>query len=440
MAGVTQSVGLLLLVFLLLLVALFNAAEVAFLSSNRIRLQRLAQDGNKAAKVVLQLIENPSVYLSVLIFGITLGVSISSYLLGFLVEGWLEGLNLHSGVLRFISVAAVMLWTAVIMIFAEFIPKDLSVRQSEFFSLLLAYPTQFFVKLCRPVVQIMQSISDVLLRPITREKIRTQDVVTEEEIKMMVRAGERFGTIESDEKKMIDSIFEFSDTMVREVMTPRPDMICVPVTATLDEILDVILKSGHSRIPVNENSLDKISGMVYVKDLLFFLKNDAKQLNLREILRAVYHVPETKKVDDLLHEMQKNKMNMAIAVDEYGVTSGLVTIEDLLEEIVGEIQDEYDTGKEEAEIETLSEQSARVPGKTSLAKASAWLGMDLPDKDVTTVGGYVVKALGRMPREGEMLKINGVEFVVEKVEGQRVKRLKMTKTALTQEKKETSGT
>jgi len=223
---------------------------------------------------------------------------------------------------------------------------------------------------------------------------------------------------------MIHSIFEFGDTIVREVMVPRPDMVAVESKATVEEVLDLIIKVGHSRVPVYEDGIDNVVGLVYAKDLLIYL-NKAKPGQtaavLKKLMRAAYFVPETKRVSELLKEMQQKKTHMAIVLDEYGGTAGLVTIEDLLEEIVGEIFDEYDL--EEAMVEILSDDSYRIDGRAPMDEVRELLGVDLPEYGGETIGGFVYDLVGHIPVPGEVVEYDSLRFEVEKVTGRRISKI-----------------
>lgn len=237
--------------------------------------------------------------------------------------------------------------------------------------------------------------------------------------------GEEEGVIEQEEREMISSIFEFGDTVAREVMVPRMDMDVLEDTATAGDAVQLILATGHSRIPIFHESIDNIVGILYLKDLLRPLAEERPTVSVVELTRAVYYVPESKRVDDLFREMQRRKVHVAIVVDEYGGTSGLVTIEDLLEEIVGPIVDEHDV--EERLVEVINDQVALVEGRASIEEVNEQLRLGLPLQDVDTIGGFVYSLLGHVPRPGERVAYDGVEIVVEQVEGQRIGKVKITR-------------
>jgi len=251
----------------------------------------------------------------------------------------------------------------------------------------------------------------------------------EEEIESLAETeGEKVQTLEEDEKKMIHSIFELGETRAKEIMVPRIDMVCLEEGTTLEEIKELVRKRGHSRIPLFRESIDQIIGIVYVKDLFLEEKERVEKVDLTKLARRTYFVPENKKIDELLKEMRKEKVHLAIVVDEYGGTAGLVTLEDILEEIVGEIEDEYD--KEEPPIQKIDEYNYRVAAKVSIHDLNEFLGFDLPEKEFETVGGLIYDLVGGVPEERKMIEYKGLSFEVEKMKGQRIVRVKVKKLKL----------
>lgn len=409
--------------FLLLgLTAFFNAAEVALLASNKLRMRGLSEDGSRRAKLVLKLSENPSEYLSVLIVCITISVICGSSLIAFLTNMMFQGSRYSDGLI----LVSTLLWAGLVIIFGEIVPKAFAASFPNFFALNFAGPTQAFVWFVSPVVKIFTKFANLLMIPLRVVVKSESKVVTEEEIKMMVNVGEEEGVLQEEEREMIHSVIEFGDTIVREIMTPRVDMVCVEQNASLDDILDIILTHGHSRIPVYEETIDKIEGFVHAKDIMKYFKKNHEDFSLIKIERPVLMIPETKKVAELFHEMRKEKMHVAIVLDEFGGTSGHVTIEDLLEEIVGEIQDEYDV--EEPEYEKIDARSAVVDAKLNIEEANELLDIKLPvEEGFDTVGGFIYSHLGHVPIEGEQMTWGGVSFLVEKINGNRISKIRIVK-------------
>lgn len=407
---------------LLLLTSFFNAAEVSLLSVNKLRMRTLAEEGSRRAKRVLKLSENPSKYLPVFTLCITVSVISGGSLVGFLADSVFQGNKFYE-----LAIAgSTLLWAVLVIIFGEIIPKSVASSYPNFFAMNMAGPSQALVWLVSPVVRIFTRFADILMKPFNIVfKVHSQ-VVTEEEIKMMVSVGEEEGVLQEEEKEMIHSVIEFGDTIVREIMTPRVDMVCAEQNSSLDDILNIILTHGHSRIPVYEETIDKIEGFVHAKDIMRYFSGNHEEFNLSSSVRPILMVPETKKVSDLFHEMRKAKMHMAIALDEFGGTSGLLTIEDLLEEIVGEIQDEYDA--EEPAYQKIDANSAVVDAKLNIEEANELLQIHLPaEEGFDTVGGFIYSHLGHVPSEGEKMKWGNVQFSVEKVNGNRISKIRIIK-------------
>jgi putative hemolysin len=278
---------------------------------------------------------------------------------------------------------------------------------------------------------LFRSIGDLIYRPTRPASIAGRDgiggsgAVTEAQIMLQVDVAEEEGVLEEDEGEMIRSIFEFGDTMAREIMVPRIDIKAIPETATLGEAVDQAVATGHSRIPIYKETIDDVTGIFYVKDSLRFLREGRLDVRVREVMRDAHFVPETKKVDDLLGEMQARRVHVAIVVDEYGGTAGLLTIEDILEEIVGEIQDEFDA--EEAPVLQVSEHEVVVDALMTLDDVNDQLSLELEEEDVDTLGGYVYAKLGRVPREGDQIVSQNTRLIVDEVEGNRINKVRIIK-------------
>ncbi|MBI2251687.1 MAG: HlyC/CorC family transporter [Armatimonadetes bacterium] len=292
-----------------------------------------------------------------------------------------------------------------------------SLRTSRILEILtnITYPViYFFIYLTRPLIKISEIDLQKAVNP-----------VTEEDIRLLVDVGEEQGLIEKEEKAMIYSVFEFGDTIVKEVMIPRIDMVCIEKNASLEEFIDITNKEGFSRIPVYEESIDNIIGVAYTKDLLNYLKDKKIEVSLKEIIRPTYFVPASKKVKDLFNEMQKKKTSIAIIVDEYGGTDGLVTMEDLIEEIFGEISDEYD--QEVPALEKCEDGVFLIDAKMNIEDVNEKLEINLPSKDFETIGGFIYGLLDHVPKQGETIKYDNLLFTVDKVYRQRITKIKLSK-------------
>ncbi|MCS7181275.1 MAG: hemolysin family protein, partial [bacterium] len=317
--------------------------------------------------------------------------------------------------------------TFIILIFGEIIPKSIAKKHSEKIALLTAFPLKIFSIILYPFVKILLFISNLFMA-IFREKIETIiPVLTEEDVKAMITVGEQEGLIEKEEKEMIHSIFEFGDKMVKEIMTPRVNIVAVEENTTLSEIIPKISSYGYSRIPVYKENIDKITGIVYIKDIIAKQTQSGwENLKAKDIIRNIYFVPETKKVIELLRELQMLKLQMAIVIDEYGGTAGLITMEDLIEEIVGEISDEFK--KDEKEYLKIAEGKYLIKGTMEIEKVEELLGIKVPTEiDIETIAGFVLSFFGRFPKKGEEFEYGNYKFVVQDAGEKNIKWVKVEK-------------
>lgn len=407
---------LFLLFCLLALSAFFSATETAFFASNKIKIRHMAEDGDRRAQVTRRLMDQPARLISTILVGnniVNIGSTALATSLAISLFGD-SGAGIATGVM-----------TILILVFGEITPKTLSARNPESFALKVSGFINIVGIFFNPIIHSLNSITGLLVRMFGGKHIENP-LVTEEEIRMLVNVGQEEGLIDEDEREMIDSIFEFDETLVREVMVPRIDIFAVNVDKTLDDVIKLVIEIGHSRIPVYENTVDNIIGVIYAKDLLQPLLGPRQERpSIRGLMRTAYYVPESKKVRDLFDELRKEKVHMAIVLDEYGGTAGLVTIEDLIEEIVGEIQDEFD--QEENNIEALTDGSLRVDARTPIYDINDQLELNLPDDEFDTISGLVFHNLGKIPNEGQELDINNLHVVVEKVTGRRIRKLRIKK-------------
>lgn len=408
-----------LLIVLLVLSAFFSAAETAITSLSRIRVSRMVEQKLPGARLIKELKEKPSEFLSTVLIGNNL-VNIAAAALAtaltmrtFVARGW-GGVGAAVG-----AVTGVM--TFLILVFGEIIPKTVAIRNAEKISLFVA-PLIFALEaVFRPLAYLIGFISRPFIYLLGGKAPEKAPFVTEEEIRLILAAGQKEGVIEEKEKEMITHIFEFWETIVREVMTPRPDITACEASNPVAEIKKLILESGHSRVPVYEGNLDNIIGVVYAKDLL----KSGAEANIREMLRPVVFIPATKKISELMHEMQSARTHLAVIVDEYGLTQGLVTLEDLVEEIVGEIHDEFE--REEKMIEKVDERTFMVNGVLSIADLDDQLGLNLPEQEFDTVSGFVFGQLGKVPAVGDVVHYENLAISVERIHRRRITRVKIEK-------------
>jgi CBS domain containing-hemolysin-like protein len=383
-------------------------AEVAFVRVSRIRLLARAEEGDKRARRVLRLMDHPEQTLNSILLLVLGSQLIGATILGSVIEPKLGAVGL-----------AITIVIEVVLVFTlfEVVPKTFALQHSER-STLLVSPLLSFVTGFWPLRILTRAFIGLANVVLPGRGLAKGPFVTEEEILTMADVAAEEAAIESEERELIHSIFEFGDTVVREVMLPRTDMVAVETDATVDEAIAVAIEAGKSRIPAYEESTDNIVGLVFLKDLVARGAAGEGSEPVRHILRPSHFVPESKRVAELLREMQTEKFHMAIVVDEYGGTAGLVTMEDLLEEIVGEITDEYDV--DEPAVERLPDGRLRVPGRTPIDEVNELLEADLPNEEWDTVGGLVFNRLGHVPVEGECVEADDLEFCAERVQGRRI--------------------
>ena len=419
-------IDILIIVFLTLLEGFFVAAEIALVSIRRSRVEQLIDEGNPGARRVRRLLDDPGRFLAVSQLGLTvIGFFASAFAAVSLAEGLtrvLVGAGMEEGTAQGVALILVTVVLALFtIIFAELVPKTLALSNPERFALALSVPVDLVARALGPVIALLTGVT----RAITGflgANVTNEAQITAEELRLIVERGGEQGILEAEEEQMINAVIELGTRRVHEVMVPRIAMATVPASSTFDDAIETIVGEGHSRIPVYEDSVDEILGILYAKDLLPFLRESAgPRPDMRSLLRTPVYIPESMTVDDLLHEFQRRKVHIAIVLDEYGGTAGLVTIEDLLEEIVGEIQDEYDT--EEPMVIRLSEDEARVDGRASVDELSELFDtqLNLEDEDeYDTVGGLIYHRIGGVPSPGDQVSVDGLTLTVETTDGRRV--------------------
>lgn len=419
MEGASFDLRIILLAALILFGAFFSASETALFSSNRMVLRRMRDRGDKRARVAHRLLEDPGQLLTTLLVGNTISA------VGASVVATSIALTLSSR--RGGEWVAFLGVTLLVLIVSEIAPKTLAARHADRMALWAAAPIMIVGRVLAPLNRVLSVAATILIRPFGAPITPRPPLMTEEQLRFLVQVGEEEGVIEETEREMIYSVFEFGDTLVREVMRPRIDLVGVPSTTTINDALARMTEHGHSRLPVYEGSIDHITGVVYVRDLVPTLRQGRLDQSVLEVRRPAYFVPETKRVAELFREMQRKKVSIAIVLDEYGGTAGLVTMEDLLEEIVGEIQDEYDL--EEKPIQLLDDHTVVVNARTHIHDVNEILGLRLPAENVDTIAGLVYTAFGRVPAQGETATLPGAELRVEKTLGQRITKVRITRTA-----------
>src|SRR6266550_3803530 len=400
----------------LLLCALSSAAETSFTSISRIKLKDLVEEGNQQAIQIEKTLSNPNKFLLTILIVNRVAVIVAASMATVLALRFSH---------TFGELIATILTSLVVLIFCEIAPKTVAVQNPLRWARAFVKPVRAVSWLLQPVVWTLSAITHTLVRLMGRQVRRPGPFVTEEELRLLLTVGEEQGVLEEEETEMIHSIFEFADTTVREVMVPRIDMVTLEADATVDEAVDLALQAGFSRIPVYKESIDDIVGVLYTKDMLKQLREDHNTLPVRDLVRPAYFVPETKKLDDLLREIQQKRVHMVIVVDEYGSVAGLVTIEDLVEEIVGDIQDEYD--REEKLYEKVSENEYIFDAKINIDEFNELMDTKLDNTGYETLGGFLYAQLDKIPVVGDTIKFNNLTFTVLTTRGRRITQVRVVR-------------
>jgi putative hemolysin len=419
------------IVLLLLGNGFFSGSEIAILSARRSRIEALIEEGRRGARRVKALQDNMEEFLATVQIGITVMGTLAGVLGGVLASRYLEPAVRPLGLSRwvppalFASAAVGLCIIYVELVLGELVPKALALRYSESIALLVSAPFRLMARGSRWLVGFLGASTRLTLRLLGIRDAGPRTFVSEEEIKHMVREGRQQGVLDQTEMEIIHSVFEFTDTPVRKVMVPRPKIFALDADTPPSEVGRLIVEGGFSRIPAYEGSIDNVVGLVYVKDVLRLLEM-RQPVVIRRILHPAHFVPESKRVGDLLKELQKRRTHMAVVIDEHGSVTGLVTLEDLIEEIVGEIQDEYDW--EERPVERLRDGSLVVEGTVSAAELRDGYEIPLPESDeFETVAGFMLDRLGTVPKGGEVVAAGDWRFTVVDVERNRISKVKIEK-------------
>jgi len=400
------------LIILLALLAFFSGAETALMSLSKIRVRHMVEEKIKGADLVEKLIQSPSKLLGTILVGSTvINISASALATALAIDLFgSRGVGIATGIM-----------TVMVLVFGEITPKSLAAQNSENFSLKVIKPILFTVALLKPVVVVVTYITNIFIRLLGGKASKDRPFITEEELKTMVDVSEEEGVLEIEEKEMIFNVFEFGDLKVKEVMVQRTDVVAVDVEVSFNEIIEVFKEEQFSRIVVYEESVDEVVGILNVKDL-FFLE-EKENFDIRKYMREPFFTFEFKNVAELLREMKKARVHMSIVLDEYGGTAGIVTIEDMIEEIVGEIEDEYD--ELEQEIRVIKEDEYMVEGGTRIETVNEMIGINIESEDFDSIGGFIIGLLGRIPEDKEVIEYNGIRFTIESIEKNRIKKIRI---------------
>lgn len=424
-------IELAILIVCLFLAGFASGAETALTAIGRLTVRSMEARDTPSSRAVAYLRHDPSLFLSTILIINSVALIVASsagtlLLVGNLPSPWGE-------------VAATVGISVVVLIFSELTPKNIAVRRPERVALALAQPVRLASTLLRPIIVLLGVCVAAIMKAMGQGGYnKPAPVITEEELREIVNVSEAEGVLEEEEHDMIRGIFEFGETTVGEVKVPRVDMVALPVNTPLLEALDVILQQGHSRIPIYDENIDNIVGVLYDKDLLKYVRENQLDVSLRDAVRPALFVPESKRVDELFRELQHKKVHIAIVLDEYGGTDGLVTLEDLLEEIVGEIQDETD--REQPLLEEIDKDTFDVSAMIDMEQLNELLSLTLPINGIETLGGFVYEQLGEVPTVGAVVDTGDATIQVLEVEGRRIRTLRVQrKTPPPQQVEETQG-
>ena len=402
------------LIALLVLSALFSSSETALTTVNRIRIRTLAGQGDKRAMTLLAVLQNPEKMLSVILIGNNV-VNLYASSLATTVTLSLFGSKL-------VGVATGIL-TLAVLVFGEVAPKTMASRNAEQIALRAAGPVKVLMWLFTPLVFVVNNLARLVMKLFGADRPGKRELMTAEELRTIVQVGHEDGVIENSERKMIDNVFDFGDRSARDIMIPRIDMTCIDMEAGYDELMEVVREEKYTRIPVYKESADTIVGILNIKDLLFRAQD--KPFRIAELMRKPLFTYEQKKTSELMVEMRKNYTNLAIVLDEYGVTAGMVTMEDILEEIVGEIRDEYDRDEEKS-IRRIAPNTYLIEGNVKIDDVNEVLQLHLASEDYESIGGYVLEQLEHFPKEGECVTKGGISFTVTRMEQTRIAEVKLS--------------
>ena len=424
--------SIIILVILILINAFFAAAEIAFISLNDAKIELQAKEGNKKAKKIQNMLKNPSKFLATIQIGVTLAGFLSSAFasdtfadkLAPVLNTWLPSVSISTWKSISIIIITIIL-SYFTLVFGELVPKRIAMKYYEKVSFASIGIIKTISVITAPFVKFLTFSTNLVskLFGVTGEE---EDNVTEEEIRMMVDVGEEKGTIKEEEKEMINNVFEFNDKFVSEIMVPRNKIFALDIDMTIAEVIEKLSEDmRYSRIPVYDENMDNIKGIIYIKDLLISNKN--KNSKIKSLVKEAYFVSETKRVNELFQELRKDKKQIAIILDEYGGTAGMVTMEDILEEIVGEIYDEYD--KETDKFKKIDNNTFLFDASIALYDVEKFLDIEIEEEEVDTLGGYLIKMLDRIPKDGEkpIVETEKVTYKIEKVKDRKIIKVKACK-------------
>ena len=418
---------LILIAILTAINAFFASAEMAIVSVNKSKVKALSEEGNKNAKLLYKLIKEPSNFLSTIQIGITLAGFFSSASaatgLSTYIANILRPLNIpYTNEISMVVITIILSYFT--LVFGELVPKRIALKKSESIALHSVKPIYFISIIAKPFIKILSLSTGLVLKLTGNNDSDIEDTVSEEEIKALIHRSTEDGLIDNDEKEMLCKVFEFNDRLAKEIMTSRSDTFLIDIDDDFKDVLDKILELNYSRIPVYKDDIDNIIGILYVRDLLAKAREVGfDNINIESILHKPYFVPETKRTNDLFKVLKEAKIHLAVLFDEYGGFSGIVTMEDLVEEIMGDIEDEYDIDED---ISQIDEENYIVKGYLSVNDFNDRFNMNIEPGDYDTLNGYLITTLGKIPNENEVVILEDVKFTVAKIENRRVEEIKVS--------------
>ncbi len=419
------------LVVLIAVNAFFAATEIAFISLNDAKLSKQANEGDKKAKQIKKMLQDPSKFLATIQIGITLAGFLSSAFASDAFAARLASVldkTFPMGI-EFWSTLSIIIVTLILsyfsLVFGELVPKRLAMKYSTKVSRVAVGCIRVLSVIARPFVKFLTWSTNAISK-IFGVSENEEEVVTEEDIRDMIDAGEEDGTIEEQEKEMINNVFEFNDRVVSEVMKHRTEVLAMEINSDMDEVLKVLDEYKYSRVPIYEENIDNIKGVLYVKDLFKYIRTN-KKIKVKDMLRKAYFVSESKPINEVFREFQTNKVQLAVVVDEYGGTAGIITMEDIIEELVGNILDEYD--EEEIEYKIIDDNTFKVNGNMTIYDFEKIVKVKIPEGDYDTISGYLIEQLGRIPKDNEkpVIETESATYKIEKNKGQRILLIKVCK-------------
>jgi len=419
---VESFIAIIIFLILIGLSAFFSGSEAAFFSLSKEMIDRLKESSSRSSVRIVNLLVKPRLLLVTILVGNTI-VNVAAATVAALVTADLSSyLQFSERIAIIIEIVAV---TLILVIFGELTPKIFAVKNSFKFAAAVSIPLRIITIILYPFVVILDKFPTVL-SGLLASRVK-KHLLSKEELKTLIEVSEEKGALEEDEREMIHSIFEFSKTTAKEIMVPRIDMVCAEKSIALSDLVDIIKTEGHTRIPLYEEKVDNILGIIHAKELLPFLNNDLQKIDLVSLAKPALFVPESKPIDELLKDFQVEKQHMVVVVDEYGGTAGLITLEDVIEEIVGEIQDEYDT--EKPLYKKIDDSHFLVDAKIDLDELNDEIGLNLPvDQSYESLGGFILNLIGSVPHRKQEIEYGIYKFVIEKIERNRIREVLIIKT------------